>query len=208
MIRRSTIILLFVTAALTVRGGGLDFTPNATEFVGEGIKYQKLTFRKDKQLVEYYPPPGWTFLGSAERIQLRPPKKNFAEAVIEAVPLSTPQPLDEKITKALAQQFLSAVPDGSQFVTVVTEEQNPVLLNENPTFEVTASYQLMGEKFLTSALFSNLADTQLIFRLSARKDDFQALHFEFKRSISSWHWAEPDQAPTQVAKTAEQPPVQ
>ena len=207
MIRRSVIILLFVTAALTVRGGGLDFTPKATEFVGEGIKYQKLTFRKNKQLVEYYPPPGWTFLGSAERIQLRPPKKIFAEAVIEAAPLVVPQTLDEKAIKSLEQRFVSSLPSGSQFVTVVNEEQNPVLLNGNPTFEVTASYQLMGEKFLTSALFSNLTDTHLIFRLSARKDDFQALHFEFRRSISSWHLTEPDQPPTEVAETAEQPPA-
>jgi hypothetical protein len=204
MLRRSTVILVLATTAFIARGG-IDFTPTATEFVGEGIKYQKLTFRKDKQLVEYYPPPGWSFAGSAERIQLRPPKKNFAEAVIEAAQLSTPQLVDEKIAKALTQQFLSTMPAGSQFVTVVSEEQNPVPLDGKPTFEVTVSYQLMGEKFLRSALYANLTDTQLIFRLSARKDDFQALHFEFKRSISSWHPIESGEEPAEVAKKAEQP---
>lgn len=169
---------------------GIDLTPSVSEFVGEGIKYQLLSFRQDKQRIGYNPPPGWSFSGSAERVRLIPPKKNFAEAVIEAVPLAAPQPLDEKITKALEQRFVSSLPSGSQFVAVVSEEQNPVPLNGNPTFEVIASYQLMGEKLLTSSIFANLPETQLIFRLTARKDDFESLHREFKRSIFSWHLIE------------------
>lgn len=201
MIRRSTIIFILATVSFTARGG-LDLTPTASEFVGEGIKYQKLTFRKDKQLVEYYPPSGWTFLGGAERVQLRPPKKNFAEAVIEAVPLAASQPLDEKITKALAQQFIASVPAGSQLVTVVSEEQNPIPVNGGPTFEVTVSYQLMGEKFMRSALYANLPDTQLVFRLTARKDDFGPLHSEFRRSAFSWHLIEDKEESTESTKGA------
>jgi len=199
MLCKSTIILVLSATVFTARGG-IDFTPTASEFIGEGIKYQKLTFRKDKQLIEYYPPCGWTFLGSAERIQLRPPQKTFAEAVIEAVPLIAPQPLDEKITKALAQQFLSTVPPGSQFASVVNEEQNPVPLSGRPTFEVTVSYQLMGQKFLRSALYANLPDTQLVFRLTAKKDDFEPLHSEFRRSVFSWHLIEADAVSPESSK--------
>lgn len=203
MLRRSTIILALTTIAFVARGG-IDFTPTASEFIGEGIKYQKLIFKNDKQLVEYYPPPGWTFLGNAERVQLRPPQKSFAEAVIESTPLAAPQPLDEKITKALTERFVSTLPAGSQFVTVVSEEQNPVPLNGRPTFEVTVSYQLMGEKFLKSALYANLPDTQLVFRLAAKKDDFAPLHTEFRRSVFSWHWIEAEQRHSEVAKDAGQ----
>jgi len=186
MLRTSTIAFAFLTIVLTAKSG-IDLTPSAHEYIGEGIKYQKLIFRKDKEHVEYNPPPGWTFSGSAERVQLTPPRKSFAEALIEAVPLAAPQPLDEKIIKALEQQFISSLPSGSQFVAVVSKEQNPVPLDGSPTFEVIASYQLMGFKFLRSALFINLPDTQLIFRLVARNNDFEALHNEFKRSIFSWH---------------------
>ena len=190
---RSIITFAFLTIVLTAKSG-IDLTPSATEYIGGGIKYQRLSFRQDKQRIEYNPPPGWSFNGSADRVQLTPPKKNFAEAVIEAVPLAGPEPFDEKTTKALEERFVSSLPSSSQFVAVVSEEQNPVPpLSGNPSFEVKISYQAMGEKFLKSAIFVNLRDTQLIFRLTARKDDFEALHQEFKRSIFSWHWVDADQ---------------
>jgi len=182
--------------------GGIDLTPVSSEFIGEGIKYQQLTFRQDKQRIEYYPPPGWSVTGTAERVRLTPPKKNFAEAAIETVPLKAPQPLDEKNMKELQQRFIASLPPTSQFVTVVGEEPNPVPLSGNPTFEVTASYQLMGEKFVTSSIFANLTDTQLVFRLTARKDDFEALHRELKRSVLSWHWVEPAQAASTESTSA------
>jgi hypothetical protein len=181
--------------------GGIDLTPSVNEYISEGIKYQKLIFRQDKQRIEYNPPLGWSIHGSAERVQLTPPKKTFAQAAIEAVPLAGPQALDEKTTNALEQQFVSSLPPGSQFVTVVSKEQNPVPVDRRPSLEVTATYQLMGEKFLKSAIFVNLPDTQLIFRLTARKDDFEALHREFKRSIFSWHWLEADQTVSASADT-------
>jgi hypothetical protein len=198
MLRQSTIAFTFLAMVVTAESG-IDLTPSVKEYIGEGIKYQKLIFQQDKQRVEYNPPPGWSFRGSAERVQLTPPKKNFAEAAIEAVPLAAPQPLDEKVTKALEQQFISSLPAGSQFVAVVSEEQNPVPVDGNPSFEVTASYQLMGEKFLKSTIFVNLHDMRLIFRLTARKDDFEALHRDFKRSVFSWHRLEPDQDSPQAA---------
>jgi hypothetical protein len=189
--RAKSIIAIGFLAIVATAKAGIDLTPAPTEYISEGIKYQKLTFREDQQRVEYDPPPGWSFRGSADRLQLAPTKKRFAEALIEAVPLAGPQPLDEKVGKALEQQFISSLPFGSQFVMVVSEEHNPVLLDGSPTFEVTVAYQLIGEKFLKSALFVILPDTQLIFRLVARKDDFEALHSDFKRSILSWHRVEP-----------------
>src|SRR5437667_1957243 len=105
-IARSAIVALFLTIALTAKSG-IDLTPSANEYISEGITYQKLTFRRDKQRVEYDPPPGWSFRGSAERVQLTPPKRRFAEALIEAVPLAARQQLDEIVIKALEQQFIS-----------------------------------------------------------------------------------------------------
>jgi hypothetical protein len=200
-IARSALVALFLTIGLTAKSG-VDLTPFANEYISEGIKYQRLIFREEKRRVEYNPPPGWSFHGSAERVQLTPVHKPFAEALIEAVPLAAPQPLDEKAMKALEQQFIASLPSDSQFVMVVSEERNPVLLDGSPTFEVTVSYELIGEKFLKSALFVNLTDTQLIFRLVARKDDFEALHSEFKRSILSWHWVEPNRSSQEAVVSA------
>ena len=199
MLRTSTISVLVLTTALTARSA-IDLTPVATEYVAEGIKYQQLRFRHDKQRIEYEPPRGWTFHGGANQLSLNPPKKNFAEAVIQSGPLAAPQPLGKKAIKAFEQQLIASLPVGSQFVTVMSEEQNTILLDRHPSFEVTVSYQLMGEKFLRSGLFVNLADTQLIFTSTARKDDFEPLHHEFKTSISSWHWiaAEDAAAPTKL----------
>jgi hypothetical protein len=83
---------------------------------------------------------------------------------------------------------------------VEEEIANPVLLGGNASYEVIVSYQSMGEKFFKSTLFVNLRDTQLVFRLTARKDDFQALHREFKVSILSWHWIGPDPGQPELAK--------
>jgi hypothetical protein len=189
MLRRWTVALALLATTLTAKSG-IDLTPTVNEYIGEGIKYQKLIFRHDKQGIEYNPPPRWEFHGGPNQLQLTPPKRNFAEAVIEAVPLPAPQPLDDKVSKALEQQLIVKLPPGSQFVTIVSEGQNPVLLNGNRSFEVTVSYEVMGEKFLRSAIFANLSNTQLIFQLTARKDDFEPLHREFRMSIASWHWVE------------------
>jgi hypothetical protein len=199
MLRRSTIAVVLLTIALTAQSG-IDLTPTMYEYIGEGIKYQKLIFRQDKQSIEYNPPPTWKFHGGPNQLLLTPPKKKFAEAVIEAVSVLAPQPLGERMSKILEQEFIAKLPPDSQLVTVVSEEQNPVLLDGNRSFEVIVSYQVMGEKFLRSAIFANLRDAQLIFRLTARKDDFEPLHREFKMSISSWHWMEAATSAKSVAR--------
>jgi hypothetical protein len=201
VLRRLTISSLLLATALAARAG-IDLTPSASEYVAEGIKYQQLIFQQDKQRVQYDPPRGWSFEGGSRQLRLKPPQKNFAEAVIEAIPLPATQPLDEKVRKTLEQEFIANLPPGSQFVKIEQEMDNPIPLNRNHSFEVTASYQLMGEKFCRSVLFVNLPETRLVFRLTARKDDFDALHRDFAASISSWQWLEPDETRPQTAKAA------
>ncbi len=187
MIRTSTIFLVLLTGVTCF--GGIDLTPSITNYTNSGMTIQQLIFKHDNNRIEYEPPAGWRFRGEPRQLRLNARDKEFAEAVIDAVPLQKPQPLDEKVMKTLEEQFVASVPPGSQSVAVMQAEQNPMLLDGNKTLEVTVSYQLMGQKFLRSALFVNLADTQLVFRLTARQDDFEPLHREFKISISSWHWS-------------------
>jgi len=167
--------------------GGIDLTPSVQEYSANGMKFRQLVFNDEKRRIEYEPPQDWSFDGGTNQLHLKP-KKNFAEAFISVAPLNKPQPLDENTVKTLEQQFIASLPVGSQFVKIQEEIPNPVLLGGSASFEVTVSYQSVGEKFVRSALFVNVKDAQLIFRLTARKDDFQALHREFKTSIFSWHW--------------------
>jgi len=184
---RSTIALGFVAFAGAALPA-IDLTPELGEYTAEGMKFQQLTFHENKLRIDYELPHGWSFSGGGAELRLKPPKKNFAEAEITTVSLSKPQPLDENVRASLKEKFLATLPAGSQLVKIEQEIESPVLVNGNPTFEIIASYQLIGEKFCRSALFANVHDSQLVFRFSSRKEDFDSLHGEFRASILSWHW--------------------
>ena len=197
-ILRSTIAVCFLALIFAARAA-IDLTPEVTDYMAEGMKVQQLSFRENKQRIEYEPPQGWSFDGGAAELHLKPPKKTFAEGVIAVAQLNRPQPLDENVRASLKGKFVASLPAGSQLVKVEQEIESPLLLNGNPTFEIIVSYQLMGEKFLRSTLFANVRDAQLTFRFSARKGDFGQLHQEFRTSILSWHWVEATDASAATA---------
>src|SRR2546421_4984810 len=122
IIVRSTVTAVIVSA-MSAASAGIDLTPSPSEYVAEGIKHQQLTFVQDKQRIEYELPAGWKYGGGAAQGRLTPPNKNFAEATITAAPLAKPEALDENTIKILEQQFIAALPLGSQFVK--NEEENP-----------------------------------------------------------------------------------
>jgi hypothetical protein len=202
MILRSTIAVVGL-ATITSVNAGIDLTPSVTEYSANGFKFQQLNFRDDKRRIEYEFPRGWSFDSNANQLHLKPPQKNFAEATISILPLNKPTPLDESAIKELGQQSIVALPPGSQFVKIEEEAANTVLLDGNASVEVTVSYQTTGEKFVRSTLLVNLPDKQLIFRLTARKDDFQALHREFKASILSWRSIDPEKQGAEVSNKAQ-----
>src|SRR5438270_8531561 len=103
---RSTIALCFLGVSFGARAA-IDLTPEINEYAAEGMKFQQLIFHEDKQRIEYEPPQGWTFDGGSSALHLKPPKKNFAEAVIETVELSKPQPLDENARASLKEKFIA-----------------------------------------------------------------------------------------------------
>src|SRR5437879_10796417 len=142
--------------------GGIDLTPSVQEYSANGMKFRQLVFNDEKRRIEYEPPQDWSFDGGTNQLHLKP-KKNFAEALISVAPLNKPQPLDENARQALREQFIASLPVGSQFAKVEEEVRNPVLLNGNESFEITVSYQSIGEKFFKSALFVNVKDAQLMF---------------------------------------------
>ena len=198
---KSLLLLAIAVFAISAKGA-INLAPLPSEFEGEGVKYTRLTFKDDKRQVVYIPPQNWSFHGSAAQLRLTPPS-NFtrAEAVVETLPLASPQPLDEKGIELVRQQFASSLPPGAQAIKVLSEESSPVMINGNiASYEITASYELYGETFMRSVLFANLLETQLRFKFSALKTDFDALHRQFRASLISWQWEQPTAASVAAAK--------
>jgi hypothetical protein len=181
----------FILALVTIESAAaLDLTPTVSEYVAEGITFRQLTFQDEKREAVYEPPRQWNCRGSGGSLQLTPPHADRADAVIQAVEMNAPQKWDDKAIQALKEQFLQGLPPGSQAVSVVSEEQNAVSIENNPSYAVTVSYEALGETFIRSAVFVNLPQVQLTFRLTARKIEFGALQQQFRSSILSWHWVD------------------
>jgi len=188
---RSLLLAALLSCTITAHGA-LDLTPFPSEFEGEGVKYTELRFKDDTRRVTLTIPQNWTWRGSSSQLRLMPPATfNRADATIFTAPLAAPQALDQKTIDALRQQFVADLPGGSQGVQILSE-QSPLLLSGNiPTFEFTATYQVMGQVYVRSTLFSNLPDMQLRCQLTALKKDFDPLHRQFISSLISWQWQGP-----------------
>lgn len=177
------IVLLAGTANASV-----DFTTTTSERVLSGVKFQQLVFHQDGRTITYEQPRGWKYSGDASRITLTPPDISQAEAAIEQSPLAAPQIFDERTMKTLQEMVMASVPGNSQNVTLVSAEKNPLMIDRQETFEVVITYQASGVEFQRSVLFLNLKDTQLRFRITTRKQDFEKLSKAFRGSIFSWQW--------------------
>ena len=181
-------ILLLLTVAISAASAAIDFTPTLKEYSAQGFTYRQVRFKNGQGSVTLVPPQGWTISGGADGLQLRPPNNNFAEGMIRALPLQAPRPFDEVAVKALQERIISEAPPGSQSVQFVKSQENPVRIDQNPSFEFVISYRALGKTFQRSVIFVNCPDTQLILRFTAPKTDFDMFHRDFLRSVSSWQW--------------------
>lgn len=188
------LLFFFLVVHSLNAGNTIGFSADVTEFTSEGIVYRRLTFKDDQRTVSYHPPSGWAASLNGNTLRLEPAGKNFAEAQIESVALDQPQSFDEATVSSLSDNVLAALPPGSQQVTVIKEEQNPAF-NNNPAFEFIVSYKVLGETFQRSVLFVNTPATQLVFKFTARKSDFEPLYRAFRSSVFTWEVAAGDPKP-------------
>jgi hypothetical protein len=201
---RWTVAASILMSAATAAHAIVDLTPTPGQYEAEGITYQQLIFTDDQKKVSYDLPRGWSYRFDAGRILLMPKDTAFAEAIIEAAPLPKPQPFDQPTIDKLRQQVLTAVPANSDAISITKSEQNPVILNGNLSYEIVVSYKTMGSIFQRSVLFINIPGTQLIFKLSARKTDFNRLSAVFRASVLTWQWVEASEAEIGPSKANEQ----
>ncbi len=168
--------------------GAIDFSPTTAERTLEGSVFKQLIFHEGALAIAYEPPPGWRYSGDRSSIVFTPPDIPSARARIDEVELPAPQPLDATAGAALQTQALTLVPPGAEKIAVVSEEQNPIRIHAQPTYEVVIGYQLYAQEYRLSVLYVNVGTTQLRFRILARKENFDQVHRLFRGSLCSLQW--------------------
>jgi hypothetical protein len=179
---------LLLSLVAVSANASIDFTPTLGKRVLDGITFQQLIFHQDGHKITYEQPSGWKFAADSQRILFTPANTTQAQAEIEQSPLEAPQKFDEATVKRIQEEVLVAIPSNCLNVALVSAEKNPLMVNRLETFEIVVSYQISGVEFERSILFLNLPDTQLRFRVTARKLDFEKIHKAFRGSIYSWQW--------------------
>jgi hypothetical protein len=169
-------------------GAAIDFTPITGERVLEGVVFKQLIFHESGRAITYEQPRGWTYSGDSNRIRFTPPDIRQAQADMAQSPLLEPQTFNDATAKLLQNQVLASIPPGSQNVTVISEEQNPVSINRQQTYAVIIGYSLSGQEYRLSVIFLNLPNTQVQFRVIARKQDFEEVNRLFRASLFSLQW--------------------
>ena len=175
------------TTTLACVAGPIDFTPTNGQRVLEKLVFPQLVFHQDGRPITYEQPRNWNFTAGAAQLKLTPDIAQ-AQASIEQIPLAGPQVFDEATVAALRLVVLGSIPGGARDSKIVAEEQNPVPINRQPSYAITADYHFFDQDYSISMLFANLGDTQLRARLVARKADFEKLQRAFRGSLFSLHW--------------------
>ena len=199
MISRTLFTCLLAAVHLTA-SAAIEFSANEQERSLESVKFKLLFFKHNGKTIWYQPPRGWSVAGNAGGIKMTPPNLAQAQAEIAQSPLAAPQPFDAEVMKALQQKALAIVPAGSEKTVIVSEEKSPIKVNGNDTYAVTVSYQAFGQQFLTSVLYLNLPDTQVSFRATAPKQDFEKVHGAVRGSLISWQWVDRPPSPMTASK--------
>jgi hypothetical protein len=187
-------------ALATTVGASIDFTPAVNQYQSEGAQYSSVNFKDEKRSVSIILPRQWTCHGESSRLQMTPPKQSFAEGVLQSVPTKGSRRFDETTLKILEQQVVSTLPAGSQGVTMVSQQENTIMLGQNLSYEFVVSYKTLGQDFRRSVIFVNCPDQQLVFRFSAPTAAFENLNKAFRQSLCSWQWI--DKPSTVVASQA------
>ena len=184
---RLSLLLLCLFFLVPETRAQIDFTPTVNRYLSYGEEYSTVSFKDAKRSISMEVPRKWTCRGDAGRLRFLPPDENFAEGVVESAPPMRTRVFDDATVKALEAQVINGVPPGSQGVTLIGRLENPVILNQNLSYEFVLSYQTLGQTFHRSVIFVNCPEAQLIFRFTAPQKSFANLNSAFNRSVCSWY---------------------
>ena len=187
MFTKALTVLLLLTVCSHAQ---IDLTPLASTRELDGIQFARLEFRDGPAKITYEPPRQWEAFGRGSRkLLLTPPASSQAQATIEVVDQALPE-FDEAGVELLQQHTLGLLHAAGEGKKIDGAEVNGIILNNNPTCEITASVVQFGQRFKTSVLFVRLEGRHLRFQLLCREADFPRLHQAFRSSVSSWQWAQ------------------
>jgi hypothetical protein len=188
--RRAFPVLFCLAASLVTARAAIDLNPTLAEYKAEGITFKQLVFKDEKKRITYELPGLWTYRTVGNSVKLIPPNNSGVDITIQTDPATGARSSDDKGVTAVREHFLRGMPQGTQMVKLLSEEQNTIPFKGFTNSEVTASYQALGDTFMRRALYVNLPDGQLIFQLNARKSEFEGLYRTFRASILSWQWVD------------------
>lgn len=164
----------------------LDLTPETQESVLEGTRSQVTAFRNGAGYVTWQPPNNWRITGGGTQVRLTPPDAVQAEARVEITGPAGTDTFDETFTKKFRQEVLGSLAREVTAVEWADDEASPLHINQHPTYKVTVSYTLGGQRFTTAVWLCNFARQQLRFRITARAGEFEKLHELFRESLYTW----------------------
>ena len=174
--------VLFAASA----SGELSLTPRIVAIEKEGGSSKHFAFSDGAETVTYQPPRGWDYSGSATELTLRPPNKAPAKATITRIPLLYPECFDDDSAKKLVNEAVALLPQGSEEVSVVSQEKNLLMIQGKETFLIVLGYTFYGDRYSRSILLLNRGNEQLRFQLTCREADFKELHRAFFASHGTW----------------------
>jgi hypothetical protein len=174
--------MLFAAAA----HADLKLIPRVSDYESDGVKIKLLVFTDGDKEVTYQSPRGWDYSGSATQLILHPVNKSQAEGTITRISLTESGNFDDESLKTLVAQATAALPQGSEKITLVSQEKNPLRINRRETFLLVFAYTLFGQPYNRSILFLNREKEQIRFQLVCREADFKELQKAFLGSQYSW----------------------
>lgn len=174
--------MVFVVSA----HGELLLSPKIAEYELDGVKFKQFAFSDGATTVTYQSPRGWAYSGNSTQLTLRPPNKAQAEATVTRVPLSQPGSFDDESLKKLVSEATAMLPKGSENISVVSQEKNPLKIQRKETFLLTLNYTFFGQKYARSILVLNRGKEQIRLQLTCHDVDFKELQQAFLRSQYTW----------------------
>jgi len=185
MVQFLRLVIIGAVFAVTAQAE-LLLTPRLVEYASEGGKLTQLVFTDGDKTVTYQAPRGWECSGNSSQLTLHPPNKIQATATITRIVFSQPGSFDEESLKQLTTEAVALVPKGSESISILSQQKNPLMIQGKETFLVTLSYSFYGQKYGRSILYLNRGNEQLRSQLTCRENDFNALHRAFQASQFTW----------------------
>ena len=164
----------------------LDLTPRVHFSELEGTREQVTAFASGQNLVTWQSPHSWRLSGEPTRVTLTPADAVQADAAIEMFELPASRTFDATFARKLKEDVARALPREASTIEWANDEPNPIELNRHPTYRITGSYTISGQRYTMTVLVCNFAEHQLRFRLTARATDFPKLHKQFHESLYTW----------------------